>query len=254
VDRLFALTGAIPAAVAMAYVDRLDHKRPEPVWSLRRVALGGAVSVFACALLEGFTLEAFSGRGVAWGLARATLGVAAVEEMAKLLCVRWLVWSRPEFDERMDGIVYGTRAGLGFALAENVLYLVGIRGELTFAGIYVARALLTVPMHAVCGGIIGYFAACRRFDRRGPGMLGGYGVAVAIHGLFDGAVFVASDAALRGHIEIGISLLSIPLVIALFGVLVMQRLAQRALDDDDDTLGRLSQRLSFAIGRRSFLG
>lgn len=253
-NRLLALTGALPAVAAMLYVDRLDRKRPEPPWSLRRVALGGVASVFACALVEEGVLWGLSGKGIGREILRAFVGVAAVEEMAKMLCIRWLVWSRPEFDERMDGVVYGSRAGLGFALAENVLYLLDARTGLAFAGMYVARGLLTVPMHAVTGALIGYFAAYRRFDRRGPGMLGGLAIAVLLHGAFDAALFVSSEVSARGHVEVAISLLSVPLVVALFGSLIMQRLAQKALDDDDNERGTRSQRLSFLVGRRSFFG
>ena len=48
-----ALTGAIPAVVAMWVVDRLDRKRPEPP-SLRRLcALAGMLSVILPSTLGG---------------------------------------------------------------------------------------------------------------------------------------------------------------------------------------------------------
>ena len=43
-----AAAGALPAVVAMAYVDRVDAKRPEPRWALRKVAALGALSVVPC--------------------------------------------------------------------------------------------------------------------------------------------------------------------------------------------------------------
>ncbi len=39
-----------------------------------------------------------------------------VEESGKLAVIMLVAWRRPEFDERMDGLVYGAYAGLGFAL------------------------------------------------------------------------------------------------------------------------------------------
>jgi RsiW-degrading membrane proteinase PrsW (M82 family) len=94
------------------------------------------------------------------------LVAAAVEEACKIAVVYWIVWRRPEFDERMDGIVYASRAGLGFALVENVLYLLGqtsLTGQLY---VWVARALLAVPGHAMWTGMIGAMAARLVGDRR----------------------------------------------------------------------------------------
>jgi hypothetical protein len=85
-----------------------------------------------------------------------------------------VVWRRPEFDERMDGIVYASRGGLGFALVENVLYLLNqhsLQGQIV---VWVERALLAVPGHAMWTGMIGAMAARRRFDGSGLGLLGGY--------------------------------------------------------------------------------
>ena len=119
-----ALFGALPAILAMAYVDRLDAKRPEPQRTLRLVALAGALSGFLVvavgALLRPYGPEVGT---YAAALYDAFIVAAGPEEAAKLACVLIVAWRRPEFDERMDGIVYGARAGLGFALVENVVYL-----------------------------------------------------------------------------------------------------------------------------------
>ena len=41
---------------------------------------------------------------------------------------------------------------------------------------------------------MGYYAARRKFDRAGPGMLGGYALAVALHGLYDVLLFAVPAA------------------------------------------------------------
>ena len=73
--------------------------------------------------------------------------IAAVpEELAKLGSVYLFAWRRPEFDERMDGIAYGARAGLGFALVENVAYLLTLPHDLReYVVLLLARAVLVVP-------------------------------------------------------------------------------------------------------------
>ena len=170
-----ALSGVIPALVAMWLVDRLDAKRPEPARTRRLVVLAGMLSVIPALVIEvglsslvGARLEPqLTYQGASF---QAFVVAAAVEEACKIAVVYWVVWRRPEFDERMDGIVYASRAGLGFALVENVMYLLGqhsLSGQLV---VWVERALLAVPGHAMWTGMIGAVAARRRFDRRGFGL------------------------------------------------------------------------------------
>src|SRR5438445_9780053 len=105
----------------MWVVDRLDAKRPEPASTRRLVAFVGMLSVIPALVAEIGLASAFGGRvgplltyqGASF---HAFIIAAMVEEACKIIVVYWVVWRRPEFDERMDGIVYASRAGLGFAL------------------------------------------------------------------------------------------------------------------------------------------
>jgi RsiW-degrading membrane proteinase PrsW (M82 family) len=228
-----ALTGALPALIAMWYVDRLDRKRPEPRWSLRRVALAGAISVLPCAFLEAYLITIGPVEPYAKAFYSGFVVAAGVEELAKLLCVYWFVWHRPEFDERLDGIVYATRAGLGFALVENIFYLLQTESQGEFIAVYIARALLAVPGHAIWAGFMGYYAARRRFDRRGPGLLGGLLLAIALHGAYDAAVFVGEPLRMDGQEALATALLLVPLLVIVCGGVALRRMARRALAGDD---------------------
>lgn len=250
-----ALFGAVPALLAMAYFDRLDAKRPEPRRTLRMVALAGALSAIPVVVL-GKLLQAIGPEGMQGphatylgALYFAFVIAALPEEAAKLGSMLLFAWRRPEFDERMDGIVYGARAGLGFALVENVAYLLVMPASLSdYIAVFVGRAVLAVPGHATWGGIIGYFAARRRFDGRGPGLLGGYLLAVGLHGIYDFFLFCAPIAMAKGQTWVGLGIAGIPIVaylvpslIILFGALTLRQLARRAIaaDDLDEAHGRL---------------
>jgi protease PrsW len=235
---LIAATGALPALAVMAVFDRLDAKRPEPKKTLRMVAAAGLVSVIPCAIVEYLASSQLAWGGVIGAAVRAYMVVALVEELAKAACVRWFVWRRPEFDERMDGIVYGSRAGLGFAMLENVLYLAQAPGAESFAVAYVARALLTVPMHAVCGGLSGYYAARRRFDGAGPGIVGGCTAAVLIHGTYDFGIFEASNRLQQGRAGQAACLLALSALVVIGAGFFLRRKARRALSIDDWAFGK----------------
>jgi RsiW-degrading membrane proteinase PrsW (M82 family) len=253
-----ALFGAAPAILAMALFDWLDAKRPEPKTTLRLVAFGGMLAALpVIALAELLKLVAPSGYDVATGAATTYVGAAYVsfaiaaipEEAAKLLSVFLFAWRKPEFDERMDGIVYGARAGLGFALVENVAYLLLLPSSLSeYVSIFLGRALLAVPGHAIWGGVAGSFAARKRFDGTGPGALGGFLVAAAMHGIYDLWVFSAPIAIGNGHrwlltsiAGIPILLYTVPALIVASGGLwlrVLMRQAIAADDHDEATAGR----------------
>jgi protease PrsW len=228
-----ALLGVIPPLFYMVLVDRFDAKRPEPPATLRKMTFAGALAFFPCALFEE-ALDRVAPIDPFWHVVfRAFVGVALVEEVAKLLCLRFYVWNKPEFDERVDGIVYGTRAALGFALVENVGYLVRQPTMRFFVGTLVVRALLSVPAHAIWTGFVGHYAARRRFDGKGPGWLGGYALAVVGHGLFDAALFGAPVLRDLQDTAAATALLTLPVALAIAGFVMLRRLALRDLADDD---------------------
>jgi RsiW-degrading membrane proteinase PrsW (M82 family) len=176
---------------------------------------------------------------------------AAIEEMCKIAVVYWIVWRRPEFDERMDGIVYACRAGLGFALVENVLYLLQqdtLGGQLQT---WILRAVLAVPGHAMWTGMIGAMAARRRFDGRGLGLIGGYLLAVAFHGAYGLCAFLQRPLTFEGHTEIAALMMPalIGLTVLAFFVLRSQARIALRLDDADAALVAAHHARSIAVPR-----
>jgi RsiW-degrading membrane proteinase PrsW (M82 family) len=242
-----ALFGATPAILAMALFDWLDSKRPEPHGTLRLVAFGGILAAIPVIVI-GEILRRIGPAGLDGteptylaALYMSFVIAAFPEEAAKLASVYAFAWRRPEFDERMDGIVYGARAGLGFAAVENVAYLLFLPSNFNeYISIFIGRAFLAVPGHAIWGGIAGYFAARKRFDRVGPGALGGYLIAAMMHGLYDAWVFSAPVAIGRGHTWLALSifgvpvlLYAIPALIVALGGLWLHTLVRRAIALDD---------------------
>ncbi|MBS1151565.1 MAG: hypothetical protein H6Q89_3263 [Myxococcaceae bacterium] len=227
---VYALSGMLPALLAMYYVDRLDAKRPEPRWQLRKVAIFGGLATLPCiavqlGLTHGLKIDEHTPGGA---LFTAFITAGATEEIAKALVVYFAIWRHPAFDERVDGIVYATRAGLGFALVENVGYLAGATSAGGFAGIFVVRALLAVPGHAIWAAYMGYFAAKKRFDGTGPGLLGGLAIAIVSHGLYDAALFLCG-ALPKGAEFLVLVLVPIPVVVIVVGLRGIRKHAAEAL-------------------------
>lgn len=233
-----AAVGAVPALAAMWYFDRHDRARPEPRGLRRKVAIFGGLSVLPVlglvALLNALVGDAAPPPGsYEEAFYTAFAQAAAPEELCKIAVVYWVVWRRPEFDERMDGIVYAARAGLGFALVENIFYLLAQVELSALIMVWVLRAALAVPGHALWTGIMGYLAARRRFDRTGPGLFGGYLLAVFLHGTYDAALFVGPPLRADGLEAVALGLFAVPVLIIVVSWILIKRMARTALRLDD---------------------
>lgn len=129
----------------------------------------------------------------------AFLYAAVPEEFFKLLVLVGYSLRKRAFDEPMDGLVYGAVAAQGFAALENAMYALA-----SGTAMAIARAFTAVPAHACMGIVMGYYAGRARFEpeRRGALILGGYALAVLIHGLYDTPLMVINSIAMKNGGEI----------------------------------------------------
>ena len=245
---VLALAGAIPALLMMWWVDRHDARRPEPRHLLRLVAVAGGLATIPCIIAQVGLSKVYGSGGVNGALFTAYVTAAFTEETAKAAVLWILVWRHPSFDERFDGIVYATRAGLGFALVENVGYLLGTESMGGYVGVYLLRAVLAVPGHAIYAGFMGHFAARKRFDGEGPGLMGGLIVAIFLHGTYDAALFLV--AALPQEFAVfGLLLLPIPFIVVIAGYRKLKSLGAEDIARDDAAHHRVpTTKLPFGVG------
>lgn len=111
------------------------------------------------------------------------------EELFKYGVVTLFCMRHKEFDEPMDGIVYGAVASLGFATLENILYVTQGGG-----GAAIMRALSAVPCHASMGAVMGYFVGQAKFTpgRRTKLMIMGFIIPMLLHGAYDAPLLTAA--------------------------------------------------------------
>jgi RsiW-degrading membrane proteinase PrsW (M82 family) len=177
-----ALLAILPALLLLHYFYKRDV-HPEPRGVLFKTFLLGILAVIPVMVvaLPAMWLAPVGWHPVLLGLYMAFVCAAIPEEYFKFLVVTRYSARHPAFDEPMDGVVYGATASLGFATAENILYV--LQGGWTLA---IARGLTAVPCHACLGAILGYFVGQARFrPHSGIAAWHGYLVAVLLHGLYD---------------------------------------------------------------------
>jgi RsiW-degrading membrane proteinase PrsW (M82 family) len=184
----------IPGLLWLGYFYAQDRHEPEPKHYVAGVALLGA---FVAAPLAAFVLEAvlptapmrsFQRLG-AERVIHAILVVGVTQELCKYLVVRYTIYLSSEFDEPMDGIIYMTAAGIGFAMAENVRYLQG-KGGSVFLATGAANVVITTLAHACVAGVLGYALGRAKFHKSAAPLarnlllaVGLFGAA-ALNGLF----------------------------------------------------------------------
>ena len=115
-------------------------------------------------------------------LIQAFLGAAILQESFKYVVLTNYSCQRKRMAEPFDGVVYGVVASLGFAMLENIAYVV--EGDSLGAAV---RGLTSVPVHGALGAIMGYYIAQSVFDpeRRKRYVRLAWVVPVVLHGLYD---------------------------------------------------------------------
>ena len=161
------IAAVVPAFFLMirAYrSDRLEKEPPSLLWSL---ALAGVFSALIALVVErilGRILDAAVPQGTLYDVLLYFGVVAFGEEGAKYFMLRRRTWRSPEFNCQYDGVVYAVFVSLGFALWENISYVM----HYGFSTALV-RAVTAIPGHACFGVFMGVFygLAKRRFNEGG---------------------------------------------------------------------------------------
>jgi len=124
---------------------------------------------------------------VSEGLISSFLTAAPVEEGLKLSVLYYFVYKMKEFNEPLDGIVYGVTASLGFATLENIyyVYLLADDFEITSMALAVIRSFSAVPAHAVFGIFMGYFFMKYSFIKKGDNLFFAFIIPFVLHGCYN---------------------------------------------------------------------
>lgn len=106
------------------------------------------------------------------------------EEAFKMTAVMLLVWRNKNFNERFDGIVYAVFVSLGFALIENIMYVINTDNGIQTG---IARAFTAVPAHAMFGIMMGFHLGLARFasKKQGLHLFNAFFFPFLFHGLYD---------------------------------------------------------------------
>ncbi|HEY7705072.1 MAG TPA: PrsW family intramembrane metalloprotease [Acidimicrobiia bacterium] len=205
---LVFLAGIAPAVIWMGLFWFWDRNEREPFGLIIGLFLMGFLVVAPIAgIINGVAAALFGGGSATGTLPLLVVVVVAPvsEETLKYLGARIVAFNRVAFTEPVDGMVYGTAVGLGFAAVENVTYLISTMAEIdagtlvfeacarlsstqcSITTVLPIRAFGSTLIHALASGLAGYVLTRRKFANRPdllpsstfPGLLAAIGLHAA---------------------------------------------------------------------------
>jgi protease PrsW len=162
---ILLLVTIIPSLIILDYFIYSDKFR-EPVKAILIVLLLGVLIAIPAGYLNNFVIKNFSNYDtVNNALLVGFFAGGLVEELLKFSILYFYVSKMQDFDEPMDGIVYGVTASLGFATLENFEYVYLAANSLDFTSMEIAigRALTAIPMHGLNGCVMGFYFGMMHF-------------------------------------------------------------------------------------------
>ena len=176
----------VPSAIWLYFFYRQDRLEPEPKTKLAAVFLLALLLTDALGLRlinDWFRMSTWASAESVTSLLASILIVGFTWQAITYAAVRLVVYDTPEFDERMDGIVYGTVAGLGVATLLNLNYVISNGGVALGPG--VIHVMTTALAQASFSGLLGYFMAEAKFEHKPVWWVPlGLFIAAVLNGLF----------------------------------------------------------------------
>ena len=212
----------LPSALILRYFVKHDAF-PEPRGAIAKTFAWGVASIVPAVILAFIMITlapSVSAGDTSGAFARAAVigffGAAIPEELFKFAVLFFYCRRLTDFDEPMDGIVYGVTASLGFATLENVLYV--LNGGI---GVAIMRAFTAVPGHALFGAVMGfYFGISYLAPGRRRLLWAAYLLPVLLHGLYNTPLI-----ALNSGVSSAWAALS--LLVLVVGLITVRRLHRR---------------------------
>ena len=177
----------IPAFVWLSFFYQRDRLEPEPKHYVLGVFLLGAFLAYAIGIP--LVRQVFKVQNwlylTNWGyIFGSILIVGVIHQFLIYAAIRYTVYATREFDEWIDGVIYATAAGLGFATVLNIYRVIDMGGaKLVISAIF---CVVTSLAYASFASIIGFSLAKVKFreDYSEWRLMAGIFAAAILNGIF----------------------------------------------------------------------
>ncbi|MCK8824425.1 PrsW family intramembrane metalloprotease [Fuchsiella alkaliacetigena] len=175
------IVSILPGLLWIYFFYRQDKYEAEPFTLILKTFFLGAVTVIPAGLIElPFSDLIATTDNLLILLILSIFVIGLVEEVLKIGVVYLFIYPLSEFNEVMDGVIYGISAGLGFAAIENLFYTIIFGYQ-----VGVMRAFVTTVVHASFSGIAGYYLGLAKKTGERRLIIIGLIQVVLLHGIYD---------------------------------------------------------------------
>ena len=184
------ILAVVPALLLLLYVRRKDRLEPEPaklVWTLVGFGAGAVLLAMVLEYAGLFVLTRFfASETLFFQVLQWFIVVGIGEELSKYIMLRWKTWNHEAFNCTFDAMVYAVAVSAGFALAENIMYMIRYGG-----GVLFIRAIVSIPAHICFSVFMGaWYSAARKYALAGEPKKSKYAACLSVlvpalaHGAF----------------------------------------------------------------------
>ena len=180
------LATILPSILIVLFFVQSD-KFKEPTSEIIKVFFYGILITIPAFFLNSYLSGIWASTQMDEGLRSSFFSAAPVEEGLKLAVLYFLVYKMKDFNEPIDGIVYGVTVSLGFATLENFYYVYVLADyyETTSMSMALLRSFSAVPAHAIFGVFMGYFFMRYAFIKKGDNLIFAFLVPFTLHGCYN---------------------------------------------------------------------
>lgn len=151
----------IPVIILVIFLLAVDRHEREPIRLLGKVFLFGMMASIPILIIETILLRFNIFTGLMGIIFQSFIVAGLTEEYMKRRVVMKTAFRHRDFNEKMDGIIYCAFASLGFAVVENIMYLISYFQETPSVALY--RAIFSVPGHMLFAVTMGYYLALSKY-------------------------------------------------------------------------------------------
>ena len=186
----------LPSLLIVLFFVKSD-RFPEPTSQIIKIFMYGILLCIPAFYINTALDEIYANTNISEALIRSFLSAAPVEEVLKFTVLYSLVYKMKDFNEPIDGIVYGVSVSLGFATLENIYYVYVLSDYFgtPSQGLAILRSFSAIPAHGIFGATMGYFFMKYTFIKKENNLALCMIVPILLHGAYNyfaSSIFIIS--------------------------------------------------------------
>ncbi|MGL5348623.1 MAG: PrsW family intramembrane metalloprotease [Peptostreptococcaceae bacterium] len=159
---LLAIT---PIAIAILWIYLKDKYDKEPIRLLGKFFFLGAILSILGIVIEEYLIKINIFTGYPYIFYMSFIVAALTEEGLKAMILIPNILREKSFNEKLDGIIYSILLSLGFAMVENIIYILFEDTKIAFE-VGIIRGIISIPAHVVFGITMGYYISKYKFENK----------------------------------------------------------------------------------------